>query len=151
MRPPPEWPLTALRYLGPALVILLLAQYFLGLWTNVYAPATGFTSNSSSPALDWHYNIGFALGILAILTIVIAALSRQLPLIGTSVVLFLAVLVAGIAGSAFVGSTPNPPSASFWMGAMFLVAFGASMGLTARTWMAARHVPPGAHPGASPT
>jgi hypothetical protein len=135
MRPPPRWPWTAVRYLAPILLILLVAQYLLGLWTNLYAPAAGFTSNSSSPSLDWHYNLGFALGILGIVVIAVAGVSRDLWMIGLAVLVFLGVLLAGIAGGDFVGSTPNPPSASILMGAMFLLAFVAALALGFRVWM----------------
>ncbi|HEV2316030.1 MAG TPA: hypothetical protein VGV89_00435 [Thermoplasmata archaeon] len=134
MSTPPSWAGTAVRALAPLSVLLLVGQYLLGLWTNVYAPAGGFNSNTSFPSLDWHYMIGDTLGILAILLIVFAGLSRQVPAIVLSVVLFIAVLVAGFAGQAFVGSTPNPPSASVTMGAMFLVAFVAALGLTFGSW-----------------
>jgi hypothetical protein len=136
--PAPKWPLTALRFLAPIVLLILIAQYLLGLWTNLYAPAAGFTSNSSSLALDWHYNLGFILGIVSILSIVLAALTRRLPLVILSVILFVGVFVAGMAGGSYVNSTPNPSSDSFLMGAMFLLAFVAALGLAARTsmWMA---------------
>jgi hypothetical protein len=136
--PAPRWPLTALRFLAPIILLVLIAQYLLGLWTNLYAPPAGFTSNSSSPALDWHYNLGFILGIASILSIVLAALTRRLPLVVLSIILFVGVLVAGMAGGSFVSSTPNASGDSFLMGAMFLLAFVAALGLAARTsmWMA---------------
>jgi hypothetical protein len=141
MGPAPRWPSTALRYVVPAVLLLLVAQYLLGLWTNLYAPAAGFTSNSSSPSLDWHYNLGFILGILGILCIVLAGLSRQLPLVALAVVGFVGILVAGLAGGSFVSSTPNPPEESLLMGAMFLLAFVANVGLASATWMRAMVAP----------
>ena len=135
MTAPPQWPTHALRFLAPVLLLLLVAQYLLGLWTNLYAPSTGFTSSSSSPSLDWHYNLGYLLGVLGILAIVFAALSRQAPLIGTAVGFFLSVLLAGVAGMAFVRTDANPPLYSLEMGLLFLFAFGAAMGLAVRTWM----------------
>jgi hypothetical protein len=125
----PAWPHKALRILLPVTGLLLVVQYLLGLWTNAYAPASGFTSNSSFPSLDWHYNIGFALGILGLLVVIVAAFSRKLPYIGFAVLLFAGIAVAGVAGMRFVNSTPNPPVDTVLMGVGFLVAFWASLAL----------------------
>jgi hypothetical protein len=135
MAAPPRWPLTALRYLAPLLLILLVAQYLVGLWTNLYAPVAGFTSQSSFPALDAHYDLGYSLGLLALIAVICAAVARVRPLIVLAALTFLGVLAAGIAGGAFVRTTPNPSTASFVMGAMFLLAFVGSLGLLYRTWM----------------
>jgi hypothetical protein len=37
----------------------------------------GFTSNSSMPDLDWHYNLGFTLEIHGLLVIDLGALTRR--------------------------------------------------------------------------
>jgi hypothetical protein len=137
MGPAPRWPTTALRYLAPIVLLLLVAQYLLGLWTNLYAPPAGFTSNSSSPSLDWHFNIGFILGLISILSIVLALLARQVPLVVFAILLFVGVFVAGQAGGSFMSTSPNPASDSFLMGAMFLLAFVSALGLSARSWMQA--------------
>lgn len=118
-----KWPLRALRIVLGIFGILLVIQYFLGLYTNVYAPSSGFTGNSSSTSLDWHYNLGYTLGVLAILAVVFAVLTRAGRLIGPAVVMFLGVLIAGIFGGAFVNSTPNNPAYSIGMGLAFLIAF----------------------------
>ena len=115
-------------------MLLLVAQYLLGLWTNPYVPASGFTSNSSSPALDWHYNVGFILGILGIVAIALASVSRRLPLAPLAVLLFLSVIVAGPAGGAYVTATPNPSNDSFLMGAVFLLAVLSAFGLVYQVW-----------------
>ncbi|MCI4330466.1 MAG: hypothetical protein L3K19_01275 [Thermoplasmata archaeon] len=128
MKGPPGWAYKALGILTGVTLLLLVTQYLLGLWTAAYAPAT-FTSDTTFPSLDWHYNIGFILGLLSIAVIIVAALSRQVRLIVPAVVLFVAVLLAGMFGSRFVGTTPNDPRFAFAMGVMFLVAFGAAMGL----------------------
>lgn len=106
-------------------MLLLVAQYFSGLWTNVYAPAM-FTSNSAFPSLNAHYFIGFALFFVGIVVVILAGLSRNWRLILGGIVVVVAVLLAGIFGSAFVGSSPNNPIDSFAMGAMFLVALFAN-------------------------
>ncbi|HZY71457.1 MAG TPA: hypothetical protein VFF67_10840 [Thermoplasmata archaeon] len=122
-----KWPFRALRIVLAIFGILLVTQYILGLYTNLYAPASGFTSNSSMPALDWHYNIGYTLGVLAILAVVFAVLTRTGRLIGPTVVMFLGVLIAGFYGGAFVGSAPNNPLYSLGMGIAFLAAFATAI------------------------
>lgn len=107
-------------------LLLLVAQYLLGLWTNVYAPAM-FTSNSSFPSLDWHYNIGYVLFLVSLVGLILSLLSRQLRLIVPFVVLPVSILSAGEFGADFVSSTPNNPLDSFGMGAMFLVALLAAV------------------------
>jgi hypothetical protein len=123
------WPHKALRILVPVTGLLLVVQYLLGLWTNAYAPSSGFTDNTSFPSLDWHYNIGFALGILAVLVLILAALTRRIPYVGFAVLLLVGVAVAGISGMGFVHTMPNPPVDAVVMGIGFLVAFWASLAL----------------------
>jgi hypothetical protein len=128
MSGPPRWAKKALGAVTGISLLLLLIQYLLGLWTADYAPAA-FTNDTSFPSLDWHYNVGFALGIVSILIVILAALTRQARLIAPSVVLFIAILVAGVLGMRYVNTTPNDPLASFGMGVMFLVAFGSAMSI----------------------
>ncbi|MGA7923366.1 MAG: hypothetical protein WCA77_05265 [Thermoplasmata archaeon] len=120
-----RWFLTV-KALAAVLLVLLFVQYLLGLWTNLYAPSM-FTSNSSSPALDWHYNVGFILFFTSILLVILTAFTREIRLIAPAVFLLIAVLVAGLAGGAFVGSSPNNPLDSLLMAVMFLVAFAAAL------------------------
>ena len=116
-----KW-LTLVLALAGVEMLLLAAQYFLGLWTNVYAPSM-FTSNSSFPSLDWHYNIGYILFLLGIVVLIFAGLARDLRLILSAIVVVATVYAAGAFGAAFVSSSPNDPLDSFGMGVMFLVAF----------------------------
>jgi hypothetical protein len=109
-------------------MLLLVAQYFLGLWTNVYAPAM-FTSNSSFPSLDWHYNIGYILFLVGIVAVILAGLARDWRLILCGIVVVVAVVAAGHYGAAYVSTSPNDPIDSFAMGAMFLVALFADSAL----------------------
>jgi hypothetical protein len=116
-------------------IFLLIAQYLLGVWTNVYAPAQ-FVLNSSGMSdqvgtLVYHVLVGFLLFLVGVVILILAGLSRDLRLIGLAVVLPIAVFVAGEFGSAFERSTPNNPIYSFGMGAMFLVALFATMGILA--------------------
>jgi hypothetical protein len=113
--------LTLVLALAGVEMILLVTQYFLGLWTNVYAPAM-FTSNSSFPSLDWHYNIGYILFLVGLVGLIVAAFARDWRVVLGAVVVVVAVYGAGYFGAAFVSSSPNDPADSFGMGAMFLVA-----------------------------
>jgi len=137
-----SWPSQAIRYLAPILLLLLVAEYFLGLWVNLYAPAPGFTSSTQLPALIGHYDIGYLLGLLALVAVIFTALSRHVPHIVLAVLVLVGVAVAGIAGGDFVRTSPNPSGASLLMGAMFLVALIGALGLTAMTWMPMRAAPP---------
>ena len=123
------WPFRTLKVLIPIAGILLVVQYVAGLYTSAYSPASGFTDNSAFPALNLHYTVGMILGILAIIVVIISAFTRQVRYIGLSVVMVAAILTAGIAGIAYVSSTPNPPVATVIMGISFLVAFWADVAL----------------------
>jgi UDP-N-acetylmuramyl pentapeptide phosphotransferase/UDP-N-acetylglucosamine-1-phosphate transferase len=138
------WPTKALTALAPLVAIDLVIQYIAGVGTNAYAPVTGFTMNTAFGIYNVHWLNGFALGILSIVLVIIAVISWQARNIAPAVVSLVAVLVAGIAGMAFVNSTPNPPWATITMGLAFLVAFGAVMGMTFRSRMfsPATGVPP---------
>lgn len=124
---PPAWAEKALRVVVPVTGLLLVVQYLLGLWTNAYAPSSGFTDNTSYPSLDWHYNIGFTLGALGVIVLIVAALTRKLPFIGLAAVLLVGIAIAGISGMEFVHSSPNDPVATVVMGVGFLIAFWASL------------------------
>jgi hypothetical protein len=117
--------LTWVMTLAGVELLLLIAQYFLGLWTNVYAPSM-FTSNSSFPSLNWHYNVGFMLFFVGIVVLILTALARDWRLILSGVVVVIAVYSAGMFGADYVSSSPNNPLDSFGMGTMFLVALFAN-------------------------
>ena len=125
--PRSTWPQRTLRVLIPIAGILLVIQYVAGLLTNAYGPSAGFTDNTSFPALNLHYLNGDFLGVVAIIVVVVAAFTRQVRFIALSVVMLAAILVAGIAGMAFVSSTPNNPVDTVLMGVAFLVAFWAQL------------------------
>ncbi len=145
----PRWAVRAELALALLLVLLLFVQYVSGIWTNVYAPAM-FTSSSSSSALDAHYDGGFALGLLAIVAIAVAVVSRRARLIGQSVGLLLWIAIAGIAGHEFVSQSPNPPVDSVAMAVAFLLAFGTAIGLVYSCWRASTETPPPAAPVGAP-
>lgn len=121
----------------PLTFLLLITQYLLGLWTNAYAPSGGFTADSSFAPLNWHWNIGFTLGIVSIVAIVLTAFTRNWRVVLPAGLVFLFVLMAGLAGNAFTDTPGNPPQYSFLMGASFLFAFISEVAL-ARIWMTAR-------------
>jgi hypothetical protein len=120
--------LTLVQIIAGIVMLLLIAQYFLGLWTNVYAPAM-FTSNSSFPSLDWHYNVGYMLFFIGLVVLILAGLSRNWRITLAAVVVVVAVYSAGMFGADFVSSSPNDPIDSFGMGTMFLVALFANAAL----------------------
>lgn len=112
-------------YVGAASLVLLIAQYFLGLWTNVYAPAQFASFDSATnyaPSLQVHILNGDILFLLSLVALVFAVFSKQVRLIASAVVLAGSIYVAGEFGMVYVNSTPNDPIDSFGMGAMFLVA-----------------------------
>jgi hypothetical protein len=119
--PPRRTWLTAALIVAGIEMLLLITQYFTGLWTNVYAPAM-FTSNSSFGSLNAHYYGGFLLFFIGIALVIVAGLSRDWRPTLAGIVVLLAVLLAGSYGADFVGSSPNNPIYAFGMGAMFLVA-----------------------------
>jgi len=104
--------------------------------------------NTAFGVCPLHWTNGGVWGILSTILVVIAALSRS----GRNVVYAVVILVAGIvpafAGTAFVNTTPNPPTAFITMGLGFLVAFGAAMACMFRFMRARRAVSP---PPDSPT
>ncbi len=109
-------------------MVLLIGQYLLGMWTNVYAPSTpAFYSMKNYAPLGLHVFNGDALFLLALVALIFAIFSRQLRLIVPAVVLSIAVLAAGEFGMAFENSIN--PIYSFGMGTMWLVAFFAASAL----------------------
>jgi hypothetical protein len=140
------WPVRSLKVLLPIVGVLLVVQYIAGLWTNAYAPANGFTSNSAFPSLNLHYLVGDLLGVLTLIAAVISVFTRQLRVIALSVVLVGAVWFAGFAGMAFVSSSPNNGIYSVAMGSAFLVAFWAGLMLMAMTMMQRQPGPTGTSP-----
>ena len=117
-------------FLAAAAIGLLILQYVVGLWTNVYAPAQfdSFDSGANYPlALNVHIVNGDVLFLLSVAAVVVTALGRQWRLVVPAVVLAASVYVAGQFGMMYVNTSPNDPVYSFGMGVTFLVAlFGAS-------------------------
>jgi uncharacterized membrane protein YkgB len=131
----PTWSLRALQITSVVTTAGLVVQYIAGLLTNAYAPASGFTTNSDWWAINIHWTFGYVLGILAIILVIVAALTRRGRYVALAVVTLLGVIAAGFAGMAFVASTPNAPIYSVEMGVSFLIAFIASFLITGMTMM----------------
>ena len=141
MSNPPAWAVSALRYLGPVLVLLLIVEAALGGWTNVSGPPT-FTPSTSIPALLAHEGVGYLLGLLALVALVSALMVRKVPNIIHSVLILVGVGVAGVAGRGFIDNSSNPPVFAALMTAMFVLALLGALGMTIVGWRASR-APPG--------
>jgi len=71
---------------------------------------------------------------VALALVLVAILSKNPRSVAQSLVVLIAIGLAGIFGRMFVSTTPNDPIYSFGMGVMFLVAFGACIGLAYFVW-----------------
>ena len=120
----------ALRAIVRALLLLLVAQYLLGEWVNLFgsfpagSPSLGSALvDLSDPALEAHLLVGIALlfGSLLALAFAWATERRVLALAGT--LGFVGVLGAVVAGAFFVYSGYSNNAASFAMAGLFLLAF----------------------------
>lgn len=115
------------RFLSMGLLAALVVQFLLGLWTNVDASGTTYP-----PTLGFHFVFGYLLGILSIAALVVSAMLKELRLILPAVLVLLGVVIAAVAGLAFL-KDGQPPSASFAMGVGFLLAFSAASFLHSAT------------------
>ena len=125
----------ALRGNSFGAIVMLLVQYGLGMWVNLYGqlPAsdhgaslvTGFTrAVSRGPVgLSIHAILGVLLLASAAAALVRAIRIRRSNLIGPAIVGLVAIAVAGLSGARFVGSMTN--SASITMALAAAVAIGA--------------------------
>lgn len=140
-------------FLGGALLVVLVVQYLLGLWTSVYAPAqfASFDSGAGySPSLRAHILAGDVLFLGSVVVLVLAAISRRPRLIAPALVLAASIFLAGQFGMAFVNSSPNDPIDSFGMGATFLVALTSATALVVLSWGRRGGAPGPGGPVASP-
>ena len=106
-------------------LVMLLVEYGLGMWTNVYAtlPASdqGKATFAAFGAAVVHGPVGLALhallGTLLVVTavsvVVRASLVRRVPLIVVGCIALVAILTAWLSGAKFVGDGAN--GASFGM------------------------------------
>jgi hypothetical protein len=127
--------MTGLRVNSFAAIVILLIEYGLGVWVNLYGHvpasdqganiATGFAEAvSKGPAgLSVHAVLGAILVISAVTAIVRAALIRRPSVVGATTVGLVAIVVAALSGASFVGDASNGASLSMAIAAG--VAIGA--------------------------
>jgi hypothetical protein len=105
-------------------LVMLLVEYGLGIWTNLYAQlppsgdgkatfaAFGDAVGHAPVGLALHALLGTLLIVTAVSVVVRAALVRQTPLIVIGCVALVAILAAWLSGSTFVGDAANGASFS---------------------------------------
>ena len=120
--PVSDGPRRILRPVILAIAAALVLQYLVGLWTNVYGPA-GFTPGTTFPPYEAHFDLGVALGLLAIVLLLATVATRRASYAVLATVAFGSIVAAALFGQAFVGSSPNDPTDSVGMGVAFLLAF----------------------------
>lgn len=115
-----------------AAVIMLLTEFGLGIWVNLYArlPASdrgkgvftafGGTVASGPAALALHSLLGTLLLVAAIAVVVRAAMARETASTAIGAVAFLAIVAAWLSGARFVGNTSD--GASFGMAVATAIA-----------------------------
>jgi len=104
--------LARLRRASLAVVVLLLAEYVLGMYVNLYVtvPATdhghslGSAISNGPVILSAHAVIGLLLGLSALAVLVLSVVARRPSVIAISVVGLIALAVASLAGSSFTSS-----------------------------------------------
>jgi hypothetical protein len=127
--------MTGLRANSFAAIVILLIEYGLGVWVNLYGHlpasdhganiATGFArAVSKGPAgLSIHAVLGAILVISAVTAVVRAALVRRPVMVGATAAGLAAIAVAALSGASFVGDDSNGASMSMAVAAG--VAIGA--------------------------
>jgi hypothetical protein len=105
-----------------AAAVILLLEYGLGIWVNLYGrlPASDHGAGAAAGfgraitqgpvGLSIHAALGIILLISAIAALVRAILVRRAALIGAAVVGLLGIALAGLSGSSFVGNGNNTAS-----------------------------------------
>lgn len=123
---------SGLRANSFAAVVMLLIEYALGTWVNLYArlPASDHGQGSlaafaravaNGPAvLAVHALLGTLLLIIGIAAVVRAAMARRAAWVALGTAAFLAIIVAWFSGTKFVGDSSN--NASFSMAVATAVA-----------------------------
>jgi hypothetical protein len=104
--------LARLRRASLAVIVLLLAEYVLGMYVNLYitVPAAdhghsaGSAISNGPVILSAHAVIGLLLGLSALAVLVLSVIARRPSVIAVSVVGLIALAVASTAGSSFTSS-----------------------------------------------
>jgi hypothetical protein len=110
--------LARVRRASLAVLVLLLAEYGIGMYVNPYvavpAPDHGHSVGSAianGPViLSAHAVIGLLLGLSALAVLVLAVIARRPGVIAVSVVGLIALAVASMAGSSFTSSGQSADS-----------------------------------------
>jgi len=122
-------------------LFLLLAQFVLGMFVNLYigipsghpgssasfltgaVPGLAWAIRASAPALAVHTGLGILLGISSLALLAIAIASRERPVVAAAAVGLLGTLGAGIGGVGFLNYGVD--KTTFLMAVGFSVAMGA--------------------------
>ncbi len=110
--------LARLRRASLAVLVLLLAEYGIGMYVNLYVavPAAdhghsvGSAISNGPVILSAHAVIGLLLGLSAIAVLVLSVIARRPGVIVVSVVGLIALAVASMAGSSFTSSGTSADS-----------------------------------------
>ncbi len=118
-----------------AAIVVLLVEYGLGVWVNLYAhlPASDHGANIASGygravadgpvGLSAHALLGLVLIVSAVTALVRSLLVRRPVLVAAAAAALVAIVVAALSGARFVGSADN--GSSMGMAAAAGVAIGA--------------------------
>jgi hypothetical protein len=118
------------RYSIMAVVTLLIVEFLLGMWINIYAALPIGTKLTLSQQPDFagkgevgiHLIVGVLLGIVSIVTLIFTALLKKVIPSVVAVVGVVSIVVAGFAGLGLSNGGYNENGASFVMSVAFLVA-----------------------------
>lgn len=123
------WATPTLRYGSLTTLLLLVVQYVLGLWTNAYSVGDSFPGT-----LTGHIAVGYLLGVLSLLLLMVVVLDGRKSLVGPSALLLLSVALAGVTGRLFLMSNATNAGDSVAMGVAFLAAFASASMLVFSAW-----------------
>jgi hypothetical protein len=107
-----------LRRASLAALVLLLAEYGIGMYVNLYVtvPAAdhghsvGSAISNGPVILSAHAVIGLLLGLSALAVLVLSVIARRPSVIGVSVVGLIALAIASMAGTSFTSSGDSADS-----------------------------------------
>jgi hypothetical protein len=128
--------LARLRRASLAVLVLLLAEYVLGMYVNLYVtvPAAdhghsvGSAISNGPVIISAHVVIGLLLGLSALAVLVLSVIVRRPSVIVVSVVGLIALAVAWMAGSSFTSSGTSADSmAMSVMTGVSLLCYAASL------------------------
>jgi len=110
--------LARVRRASLAVLVLLLAEYGIGMYVNLYVtvPAAdhghsaGSAISNGPVILSAHAVIGLLLGLSALAVLVLSVIARRPSVIAVSVVGLLALAVASLAGTSFTSSGDSADS-----------------------------------------